>query len=64
MNRLMVAAMAAICGVAAHAAPVDGGMPVSAKVRGHENTEWSTAYAFHLTEAILVALGIDKENVK
>ena len=51
MNRLMVAAMAAICGVAAHAAPVDGGMPVSAKVRGHENTEWSTAYAFHLTDA-------------
>ena len=25
--------------------------PVAEKVRGHENTEWSTSYAFHLTDA-------------
>jgi len=29
----------------------DGGCPVSEKVRGHENVEWSISYAFHLTDA-------------
>ena len=25
--------------------------PVAENVRGHENTEWSTSYAYHLTDA-------------
>jgi len=28
----------------------DGGCPVGENVRGHENTEWSIAYAFHLID--------------
>ena len=51
MKRLMVAVVALASGVAL-AAPADGGMPVSAKVRGHENTEWSMAYAFHMTDSL------------
>ena len=49
--KILNAALAVLVSGVALAEPADGGMPVSAKVRGHENTEWSTAYAFHLTDA-------------
>lgn len=29
----------------------DGGCPVDPEARGHENIEWSTSYAYHLTDA-------------
>lgn len=50
MKRLVVATAVAVCGVAAHAAPADGGMPVSKNIRGHENTEWENGRAFHMTD--------------
>ena len=28
----------------------DGGCPVSVNLRGHENTEWSRSYAYHLVD--------------
>ena len=43
------ASIAMLCGVAS-AADVAVTCPVSEKVRGHENTEWSQSYAYHLTD--------------
>ena len=51
MKRLIVAVAVLMSGVV-HAAPADGGMPVSKNIRGHENTEWSTSYAFHLSDSL------------
>ena len=48
---ILAAAMAAgYAGLANAAVDQDGSCPVSANVRGHENVEWSTAYAFGLTD--------------
>ena len=48
-----LAAAMAVGGVgpANAAAYEDGSCPVAVNVRGHENIEWSTAYAFGLTDA-------------
>lgn len=48
MERLCAVGMATLCGFAATAA--DDGRPVSAFVRGHENTEWSIGYSFNLVD--------------
>ena len=32
------------------AAGADDGCPVSVNLRGHENTEWSRSYAYHLVD--------------
>ena len=51
-GRILVAAavlpFAAVAGEDQRAAQVK--CPVSANVRGHENTEWSTYYGYHLTD--------------
>jgi len=50
---VILAAATAACGgvvLARTYADEDGSCPVSANVRGHENIEWSTAYAYGLTD--------------
>ena len=46
-----IVCLAAFCCIAAVAAGTSDPYPVSANVRGHENVEWSTAYAFGLADA-------------
>lgn len=44
-------ALALVCGIVSAVTPeelVD--CPVSENLRGHENTEWSISYAYHLTD--------------
>ena len=48
--KILNAALAVLVSGVALAEPADGGLPVSANVKGRENTEWSQAYAFHLTD--------------
>ena len=40
--------LAAFCALSADRP--DGGCPVSMNLRGHENTEWSQSYAYHLVD--------------
>ena len=40
--------LAAFCALSADTP--DGGCPVSVNLRGHENTEWSQSYAYHLVD--------------
>ncbi len=43
--------MSVFCAMPALAADKpDGGCPVSVNLRGHENTEWSRSYAYHLVD--------------
>ena len=55
MKRLFVLAVAALAGAAWAAGNVRPEetveCPVSANMRGHENTEWSIYYGYHLTDA-------------
>ena len=48
MRTLMFATMLAATAVADEIAEK---YPVAENVRGHENTEWSISYAYHLTDA-------------
>lgn len=53
MNKLILSAFGCLCGLlAAMAANPEeqGDYPVSENIRGHENTEWSTSYAWHLSD--------------
>lgn len=49
MKALLIAALFA--SQAAFADSIAERYPVAENVRGHENTEWSTSYAYHLTDA-------------
>ena len=49
MKTLLIAALFA--SQAAFADSIAEHYPVAENVRGHENTEWSTSYAYHLTDA-------------
>ena len=49
MKALLIAALFA--SQAAFADSIAELCPVAENVRGHENTEWSTSYAYHLTDA-------------
>lgn len=49
-----------LCCGAADVSSGDGGFPVDPEARGHENTEWSISYAYHLNDARLFEL---RENV-
>ncbi|MBO6167198.1 MAG: SGNH/GDSL hydrolase family protein [Kiritimatiellae bacterium] len=46
-----VFAVLAIAPIAVFADAIADNYPVAENVRGHENTEWSTSYAYHLTDA-------------
>ena len=49
MKTLLIAAL--LASQAALADSIAELYPVAENVRGHENTEWSTSYAYHLTDA-------------
>ena len=51
MNFKYYPVAALLAAVHAGAFAADGGCPVSRRVRGHENTEWSISYSYHLTDA-------------
>ena len=50
MKKAYLAALAIVPTIAFADAIADN-YPVAENVRGHENTEWSTSYAYHLTDA-------------
>ena len=54
MNRYaacIAVGLSACCALSALSADrPDGGCPVSVNLRGHENTEWSQSYAYHLVD--------------